>query len=362
MDSTLRGHSAVEILGVLDALELDTAFIAPAFPQEGRQTVGGYHLLNSLPLELTSLARDPLCPVHESHLPSLLAEQLRAFGHSEEASQTLLGQISLQSVLGGAAPISAAMKQAVQQKQRLVVVDIATATDLEQLALAYEKVRKSEKVLLCGSAGLAQALSTLWACAEEPLAQKSTLPQLPKRPLVLVSGSNTPLNRLQLQQLLQALPETRVLEVSPAQLLGQEPLPAMLQALEACSAPLTILSTSLAKQQVENTRALGETLGLEADAVNEQVQQVLTQLVQQANACDAHWIFCGGETAATSLKALGLTQLSLQAELEANVPLLRSHSGQWLVTKSGHLGQSDTLLRCVRALQEAMTPYEHEVL
>ena len=45
IDSTLRGHIALETLTVLDILEYDAAVIIPAFPQEGRITVGGYHLL-----------------------------------------------------------------------------------------------------------------------------------------------------------------------------------------------------------------------------------------------------------------------------------------------------------------------------
>ena len=45
IDSTLRGHIAVETLKMLEILEYDAAIIIPAFPQEGRITVGGYHLL-----------------------------------------------------------------------------------------------------------------------------------------------------------------------------------------------------------------------------------------------------------------------------------------------------------------------------
>ena len=45
IDSTLRGNIAVEVLGIMAALEYDAAVVVPAFPAEIRTTVGGYHLL-----------------------------------------------------------------------------------------------------------------------------------------------------------------------------------------------------------------------------------------------------------------------------------------------------------------------------
>ena len=76
IDSTLRGNIAVEILAMLEVLGWDCAVIMPAFPQEGRITVGGYHLLNCIPIEMTEMACDPHSPITESHIPTLLKQQL----------------------------------------------------------------------------------------------------------------------------------------------------------------------------------------------------------------------------------------------------------------------------------------------
>ena len=59
IDSTLRGHIALETLTMLDILGYDAAIIIPAFPQEGRITVGGYHLLKGVPIGRTEIAMDP---------------------------------------------------------------------------------------------------------------------------------------------------------------------------------------------------------------------------------------------------------------------------------------------------------------
>ena len=44
IDSTLRGNIAIEVLAMLETLSWDAAVILPAFPPEGRITIGGYHL------------------------------------------------------------------------------------------------------------------------------------------------------------------------------------------------------------------------------------------------------------------------------------------------------------------------------
>ena len=346
VDSTLRGHIAVETLALLDSLDMQTAFIAPALPEEGRQTVGGYHLLNGLPLEQTALARDPLSPVTESYLPDLMIRQL-----PEGLDASLVGHIPLKTVLEGAGPISVAMKQAVEQGQRLVVVDTATTTDLEQLALAYEKVRKYQAVLMSGSAGLSNALSSLWTSSKaDDITASPPYIHLPSRPWVLVSGSNTPLNRLQLKQLLEAYPETRLIEPTARELLGLDPLPSGLQSLEACQSPLIVVSTSLSPQRFEETQSLALEHELTLVEREQRIQDTLAQLLRQANACDAHWLLCGGETAATTLQTLGSARLTMKAEVEPNVPLMQDEHGRWIVTKSGHFGQPNTLTRCIEQL------------
>ena len=63
IDSTLRGNIAIEALGLLQVLEMDAAIIMPAFPNENRVTVGGYHLSKGVPIEETEMASDPHSPI-----------------------------------------------------------------------------------------------------------------------------------------------------------------------------------------------------------------------------------------------------------------------------------------------------------
>ena len=80
IDSTIRGNIAVETLGMLQVLDMDAAIIIPAFPNEGRVTIGGYHLLKGVPIEKTEMASDPHSPIYESHIPTILQKQIGAMG------------------------------------------------------------------------------------------------------------------------------------------------------------------------------------------------------------------------------------------------------------------------------------------
>ena len=59
IDSVLRGNVANEIITMVEALEYDAAIIFPAFPNEGRTTIGGYQLLKGMPIQRTEFSRDP---------------------------------------------------------------------------------------------------------------------------------------------------------------------------------------------------------------------------------------------------------------------------------------------------------------
>jgi uncharacterized protein YgbK (DUF1537 family) len=73
VDTTLRGNvgaetdAAIEVLGV-------RALVVPAFPDAGRVTVGGLHLVDGVPLAATAAAKDALNPVRSSRVATILRE------------------------------------------------------------------------------------------------------------------------------------------------------------------------------------------------------------------------------------------------------------------------------------------------
>ncbi|MFA6989835.1 MAG: four-carbon acid sugar kinase family protein, partial [Candidatus Gastranaerophilaceae bacterium] len=191
IDSTLRGNIAQETLALLNALGWDAAVIIPAFPSEGRVTVGGYHLLKGVPIDRTEMARDPNAPVRESHIPTLLAQQAE--------NPEIIGHIELKTVTKGAGPILMDLQQLVKDGKKLIVIDAVSTTDIEQVVLAIEK--SSYNILPCGSAGLAQSLGNAWL---PEMKHQHIAKKLPDLPILLVSGSATSLTKTQIEKVIES--------------------------------------------------------------------------------------------------------------------------------------------------------------
>ncbi len=71
VDTTLRGNVGPETEAVLEATGA-RALVVPAFPDAGRVTLGGLHLVDGVPLAESPAARDPLTPVTSSRVRTIL--------------------------------------------------------------------------------------------------------------------------------------------------------------------------------------------------------------------------------------------------------------------------------------------------
>ncbi|NEB79856.1 four-carbon acid sugar kinase family protein, partial [Streptomyces sp. SID14478] len=77
VDSTLRGHLAAEIRAAWRGSGRGSVIVAPAFPAQGRTTVGGVQYVDGVPVHESAFGRDPVHPVRCSDLRDLLPEALR---------------------------------------------------------------------------------------------------------------------------------------------------------------------------------------------------------------------------------------------------------------------------------------------
>lgn len=74
-DSTLRGNVGAELAALIEAYAGSPLLYVPAYPQMGRTVRNGYLRLDGVLVGETCFAADPLNPVMESHIPTLLATQ-----------------------------------------------------------------------------------------------------------------------------------------------------------------------------------------------------------------------------------------------------------------------------------------------
>jgi len=348
IDSTLRGHIAQECLAILEELRWSAAVIAPAYPDEGRRTVGGYQIIRGLPVGQTETAVDPLFPVRESHIPTLMGKT---------SDPSLVGYVSLSKVLDGAGPILVEIQSQVQQGKKLIVVDACSDTDLEQLSLAINKMPSDINILPCGSAGLAKALSRKWVVhRDHPVVQAM---HIEKSPLLIVIGTASRVTREQIQYFCEhfhtAVPRGRLVSVhfTPAQILGLETVEKeiayIIQALQD-DATVLVSSTFL-----ENNLLKTGILAEEQDIAREQIPQMVANLLGQVSQevlaqVPVKLLLSGGDTANRVCKTIGVRSLQIVDQITTSIPLMIDDQARWIITKSGGFGTETALLEIMRRL------------
>lgn len=345
MDSTLRGNIAAECLSMLDALEWDAAVIIPAFPQEGRVTIGGYHLSRGVLIERTEMARDPRSPINESHIPTLLEKQL------DEEYHELIGSVELKTIIKGAGPILQKLNDLISSGKKLIVADAMTTTDIEQLVLAMEK--SDYNILPCGSAGCAQVLGNIWLPESK---RPPVMTSIPKMPKLFVSGSATQITASQIQKLdddddfentyfislklddILAGVSDEIVERVSSNLVKDN-------VVVVHTSDLTVDSKVLGQMLFDNELSKSQLLSKIGDYLANLTKRVIFNK-------DVILLTIGGETSFKCCKAINSNSLQVIDAVSPAIPLCMDVKAQWIVTKSGNVGNANTLVDILRYFQK----------
>lgn len=125
IDSTLRGNLGSETDAMLDCLGEDyVAVVAPCFPSSGRIVIGGYMLVDGIPLHKTNIAIDPKTPVKVSEAAVLFEQQ----------SKYKVASILMKDLMHGKHYLADLMNQKVKEGCRILVLDCVTQEDLDLIA------------------------------------------------------------------------------------------------------------------------------------------------------------------------------------------------------------------------------------
>ena len=337
IDSTLRGHIAQETLTMIDILEYDAAVIIPAFPQEGRITVGGYHLLKGIPIGRTEIAMDPHSPILESHIPTLLKSQL------PDDKKDLVGTLDLKTVMNGAGPILMKINELLKEGKKLIVTDSTSITDIEQIALAVKKCDK--KLLPTGTAAGAQVFGKNWLADIEAERQTVKIPVLPK---LIVSGTATQITAEQITKLEQSDDYDNVnfipLEVRDI-LCGIDDELVSRIVTNLKSGVTVCVHTSHLITNFDGFSDDSEMAELTKDKFASMITDYLAELTKQVLAeINVILITLGGETSYKCCSKIESKMLRLVDEVAPAISFCSDANKQWIVTKSGNLGKSKTLI------------------
>lgn len=341
IDSTLRGNIAVEIKAILDVVKNDAAIVVPAFPKENRCTIGSYHLLKGVPIERTELARDPKSPIYESHIPTILEKQLKEFG-----SDLKIATVSFKTVVKGAALILTEVHKLINDGVKIIVIDAQSSIDLEQIALAVKK--STFNLLPVGAAGFAAALSNIWL---SDVKNNKINIKLQKQPKFIVSGSATELTASQIAKLKDEYDDClysysiKIDDIING--VNEEFIQRICCHLSKGNNVL-VHTSDLIQNREEFQQFLMEN-EISYESFLTKISGYLANLVELTlSKNSAILILVGGETSYECCNAINSEILQVIDEVTYPIPLCMDYKAQLIVTKSGNLGNANTLVDIIK--------------
>lgn len=139
VDTTLRGNPGSELDAVVDVLAArspsarNRTLAVPAFPDAGRSTVGGRHLVDGVPLTRTAVARDPFDPVRHSRVAAVLGAQ----------SRRTTGELTLDVVERGPDAVAASLRAS---RAEVIVCDATENAHLRTVAVAAARLAEEDRI------------------------------------------------------------------------------------------------------------------------------------------------------------------------------------------------------------------------
>ena len=189
IDSTLRGNIGSEIEAALAAIdesgrwkETALAVVVPAFPASQRIAVGGYLLVNGIPLVRSPIAREPASHLESSQFVDIIARQ----------TDLPIAWVPLATVLEGAGAVRREILAGRTAGVRIFACDAVTDEDVATIAEAMREVSFPVVAVDPGPFTAAMAEVRIGATARRALSNN----------LLVVVGSVTELVRRQMEALL----------------------------------------------------------------------------------------------------------------------------------------------------------------
>jgi D-threonate/D-erythronate kinase len=326
LDSALRGHPREELLAAMEALGATRALVVPAFPAEGRTTVGGRQHIDGVPLESSQIGgagvvSDLVALFRTVHGPPVRPLDL----------VTLRGQPDILRRLLHNYP------------DGIVVADAETDDDLTRLASAVDSGRLR---LFCGSAGFARQLARSLPLTRRTYPHAEVMRR--SGPILVVAGSQHEATARQIR----VLHELGVPIVRPGQNLIDDPAAGIDDTMYEVAAHL------VAERSVVLT-----SLGLAQSFRGGHF--VAARLAQIAGAPEVSsqvggFVLTGGDVAAAVCTSLGATALRLGGEVSSGIPWGVLEGGRLhatpIATKAGSFGDDHALLSCIDHLTGGATP------
>jgi len=329
IDSTLRGNIGAELEAAMTELVYEKAIVAPAFPSAGRITVNGILQVDGTRVDETQFADDPVSPIKESHIPTLL----------EQSTQRLIGCMPLEAINAGPEFL---YRKISEMPQEIIVCDVTIQSHLTNIAQAAALA--SDHWLLCGSGGLVREMPIFLRKVTKDKKERAI--SLLSGPVLVVVGTR---NQVALNQLLKArdeidLPILKVEPIKPDNVSSgwvQQVVDEASRLL--CQNRLLVLSSALS-DYVPTLKQLLPTIMAEMVAGILDNQEV------------AGLLLSGGDIALSVCRRLSTRAILIHGEIEPGIPAGELVGGRGrgirVITKAGGFGTETVLIKSIPYLEK----------
>lgn len=353
--SVFRGNIGAQFDAMQRALDIRCSMVVLGFPGNGRTTVHGIHYVNGVELSDTMFRHDPIHPMTQSNLQTILQSQSRGRAAVFDCALLDLTEDAARRELN-----------ALKEINEYVIFDVRNQRDLKTIAALI-----AEEKSICGSSAICEELPKVWAGGHTLTSGIQRLVHKVADPCgtFVISGSLTKTAREQVNHLL----NTGVFgaELNTLDLFDENKRRAQIETLaERLCATLesgvpALLYTAGEESTVQNTKKAGRTLGLNDVAVGRLVSQTLGETVSLVSARTnvKKVVAAGGETSSAVAEGLDIFKMVILNEIEAGVPAMYGYTKKGaemlLVFKSGSFGSTAFLeksITCLKRLQEGSLP------
>ena len=338
----VRGNIGPVTEALMQAMKCDFTIATPAFPDNQRTVFKGHLFVGDQLLSDSGMKNHPLTPMQDANLVNVLQAQCDA----------RVGLIDYRCVAQGSPAILERIEALKTQGVRIAVVDALSNDDLLRLGPALQHMP-----LVTAGSGVAIGLPQNWGI--RATADSARLPS-PQGFQAIISGSCSVATQAQVAEFIAQ--GGQAYQLDPLAWPDQVPVAEIATHVLAWAttrlgqSPVLVYSTADA-EQVKSVQAQHG-----SQAIGEVTEQVLARVARGlVKAGVGQLVVAGGETSGACVQALGVTQMSIGAQIDPGVPWCHANcdiaptGALHLALKSGNFGSTDFFSKAFSHLQQGQS-------
>ena len=341
IDSTLRGNIGAEIDAILDQDKNSIAVVVASYPDSGRISIGGFLLVDSVPLQNTLVAKDPKCPVTNSSVKEIIQSQ----------TKFKVSDIQISDVLRGEEFLSRKINLLVDEGNRIIVIDAVTNDEIEIIAKASALTKLNVIPVDPGP---------FTKCLMNAKYGSSHVGQGKKVFFAIGSVSKTTIGQI---ENLVATKSPALVKVNPLKLIDDDQIDQEVERvlhiieekLKLNQSNIVGITTTTREDEVLNLSELSEKLGMDEEAISVKINKGLARITELAlelsNSSIGALYTSGGDVTMEVMKRLGVEGIDIKDEIIPLAVYGRFIGGKYpnmpAITKGGLIGDKKTLSLCI---------------